>query len=586
MGDKGFWDADGNWVEKSLVEGTLSEQQGNGSKSQNPGAQEPSREAVNGAGGTIVEGTAAVAGLRPETMKVINGAKPLVKDTEETKRLKENYQFFGPATAAYALFYAFCMYKNGSGITFPFFVASSLLYIYYSLKKLELTLKRGSAFYMVSGMLLAIATFCTDDARIIALNKTGIFLLMISFLITQFCDVSKWGLGKFAATIPSVILTSLEELARPVADMAGFTKKDQPEGVRRMIYVALGLILTIPLFLIVAALLSSADVLFRQITDAVLGFINFGNVFGVFFRIVFWYFATYMLVARLCKKSIREEVKDHRHGEPILAITVTAMLSLMYLVFSGIQIFGLFLGRLQLPEGYTYATYAREGFFQLLAVSILNLVIVLFCMAFFRESKLLKAVLTVMSLCTFIMIASSAMRMILYISTYDLTFLRILVLWALAVLFLLFLGVVIQIFKKDFPLFRYGMVVVTIFYIGLAFSHPDYLVAKYNLEYSIKQPVDEKYLSELSADAAPVILPYLKEQGYDISLILGDSVGKHMGGETNRKKDAYWLRERDQKTADGKWWHRYLDKLQQEYQEQSIRSFNLSRYRAVREASK
>ena len=586
MGDKGFWDADGNWVEKSLVEGTLSEQQGNGSKSQNPGAQEPSREAANGAGGTIVEGTAAVAGLRPETMKVINGAKPLVKDTEETKRLKENYQFFGPATAAYALFYAFCMYKNGSGITFPFFVASSLLYFYYSLKKLGITLKSGSAFSMVSVMLLAIATFCTDDARIIALNKTGIFLLMISFLITQFCDVSHWGLGKFAATIPSVILTSLEELARPIADMAGFTKKDQPEGTRRMIYVLLGLLLTIPLFLIVAALLSSADALFRQITDTVVCFINFGNVFGVIFRVVFWYFATYMLVARLCKKSIREEVKDHRHGEPILAITVTSMLSLMYLVFSGIQIFGLFLGRLQLPEGYTYATYAREGFFQLLAVSILNLVIVLFCMAFFRESKVLKAVLTVMSLCTFIMIASSAMRMILYVSTYDLTFLRILVLWALAVLFLLFLGVVIQIFKKDYPLFRYGMVVVTVFYIGLAFSHPDYIVAKYNLEYSVKQPLDEKYLSELSADAAPVLLPYLKEQGYDLSLIAEDSKAKHVGGEENRKKDEYWLRERDQKTANGKWWYRYLEKLQQEYGQQSIRSFNLSRYLAFKEAAK
>ena len=586
MGDKGFWDADGNWVEKSLVEGTLSEQQGNGSKSQNSGSQEPSREAVNGAGGTIVEGTAAVAGLRPETMKVINGAKPLVKDTEETKRLKENYQFFGPATAAYALFYAFCMYKNGSGITFPFFVASSLLYIYYSLKKLELTLKRGSAFYMVSGMLLAIATFCTDDARIIALNKTGIFLLMISFLITQFCDVSKWGLGKFAVTIPSVILTSLEELARPIADMAGFTKKNQSEGTRRMIYVLLGLLLTIPLFLIVAALLSSADALFRQITDAVLGFINFGNVFGVFFRVVFWYFATYMLMARLCKKSIREEVKDHRHGEPILAITVTAMLSLMYLVFSGIQIFGLFLGRLQLPEGYTYATYAREGFFQLLAVSILNLVIVLFCMAFFRESKLLKAVLTVMSLCTFIMIASSAMRMILYISTYDLTFLRILVLWALMVLFLLFLGVVIQIFKKDFPLFRFGMIVVTICYIGLAFSHPDYIVAKYNLEYSVKQPVDEKYLSELSADAAPVILPYLKAKGYDVSLILEDSAEKHENGERNWKMDEYWMTEYGAKGASGSWWHRYLRMLQQEYGQQGIRSFNLSRYFALEEAAK
>ena len=320
--------------------------------------------------------------------------------------------------------------------------------------------------------------------------------------------------------------------------------------------------------------------------DSIIGFINFGNVFGVFFRIVFWYFATYMLVARLCKKSIREEVKDHRHGEPILAITVTAMLSLMYLVFSGIQIYGLFLGRLQLPEGYTYATYAREGFFPLLAVSIFNLVIVLFCMAFFRESKLLKAVLTVMSLCTFIMIASSAMRMILYVSTYDLTFLRILVLWALMVLFLLFLGVVIQIFKKDFPLFRFGMIVVTICYIGLAFSHPDYIVAKYNLEYSVKQPVDEKYLSELSADAAPVILPYLKAKGYDVSLILEDSVEKHENGERNWKMEEYWMTKRSAKGDSGSWWHRYLRMLQQEYGQQGIRSFNLSRYFALKEAAK
>lgn len=508
---------------------------------------------------------------------------PGARDTEETKKLKENYQFFGPATAAYALFYAFCMYKNGSGITFPFFVASSLLYFYYSLKKLELTLKSGSAFYGVSVMLLAVATFCTDDERLIAFNKIGIFLLMISFLISQFCDTTKWGLGKFAATIPEVVISSLEELIRPIQDMAGFAKKGQSQGTRRVIYVFLGLLLALPIFLIMAALLSSADVLFRQITDAALGFINLGNVFGVIFHVVFCYFATYMLVARLCRKKIREDVRDHRTGEPVLAITVTSMLSLMYLVFSAIQIFGLFLGQMQLPTGYTYAKYAREGFFQLLAVSILNLVIVLFCMAFFRESKVLKGVLTVMSLCTFIMIASSAMRMILYVSTYDLTFLRILVLWGLAVLTLLFLGVMIQIFKQDFPLFQYGMVVVTVFYIGLAFSHPDYIVAKYNLEYSIKEPVDVSYLSGLSADAAPVILPYLREQGFDLSLITKDA-------EKYKAKDlkfSSWKIEQNEWQANDssdRHWLSYANWIRKAYLQQGIRNFNLSRYFAFREA--
>ena len=42
-------------------------------------------------------------------------------ETAETKRMKEHFNFFGPVTFLYAVFYAFCMFHNGSGITFPFF---------------------------------------------------------------------------------------------------------------------------------------------------------------------------------------------------------------------------------------------------------------------------------------------------------------------------------------------------------------------------------------------------------------------------------------------------------------------------------
>ena len=566
MADKGFWDANGNWVESTLCEEN--------------GGNEPAKPAES-SGSMAVEGTAAIAERGMEVMKVLNGGRVVRKETEETKKLKEKYHFFGPITAAYALFYAFCTYKNGSGITFPFFVASSFLYFYYSLKKLELTLKKGVAFYAVSMMLLAIATFCTDDARIIALNKTGIFLLMISFLLNQFHHTEKWGLGKYLTAIPGVFLYSIGQIARPIQDMVGFAKNGKSKNLRNALYVLFGMAITLPIFMIAAVLLSSADVFFRSIVEQTMGFMNFDNLFGVIFQIVFCYFATYALVATLCKRTIRDEVKDHRNGEPILAITVTAALSLMYLLFSGIQIFGLFLGKLELPDGYTYAEYAREGFFQLLAVSIMNLVIVLACMAFFKESKVLKGILTIMSLCTFVMIASSALRMILYISTYDLTFLRILTLWALTALFFLFLGVMIQIFRKNFPLFRYGMTVVTILYVALAFSHPDFIVAKYNLEYSIKDPVDVKYLSELSADAAPVILPYLREQGYDLSQIKQTDARIEAQREEIRRTDR---NDGETKKSSRDPWLRYLKKMQGYYRDQGIRNFNLSRSLALREA--
>lgn len=99
----------------------------------------------------------------------------------------------------------------------------------------------------------------------------------------------------------------------------------------------------------------------------------------------------------------------------------------------------------------------------------------------FRESKVLKVIMTIMSLCTFIMIASSVMRMTIYIRYYYLTFLRIFVLWMLAVLFVMFIGVLINIYRESFPLFRYGVVMVTVLYLALSFSHPDYIIARVNI---------------------------------------------------------------------------------------------------------
>ena len=66
--------------------------------------------------------------------------------------------------------------------------------------------------------------------------------------------------------------------------------------------------------------------------------------------------------------------------------------------------------------------------------------------------------------------------MILYIRICQLTFLRIIVLWALAVTAFLLAGIIVTIFHPDFRLFRYCMMVVTVFYLVLAFAKPDYWI--------------------------------------------------------------------------------------------------------------
>lgn len=518
------------------------------------------------------------------------------QETEYTKRMKESFGFFGPATFLYAVFYAFCMFQNGSGVTFPFFVAGSLLYLCFCLSKLEISLKKDSIFYMVSMILLGVSTFCTDDGRIIAFNKTGIFFLMMSLLLHQFYDTSKWRLGKYFCSMVELVCCCLGEMGRPFLDASRY-HKEKGQKKKTAVYALLGIVISVPLLLIVMVLLGSADAVFYEMTKQFFDAVDFGNILNVIFRITFIFMASYLLTAYLCKKSIREEVKDRRKGDPILAITITGLLSLIYLLFCGIQILYLFLGQMQLPEGYTYAMYARQGFFQLLVVSALNLVIVLVAMSFFRESKILKIILTIMSLCTFIMIASSAMRMIIYIRYYYMTFLRIFVLWALIVLFILFAGVIISIYSEKFPLFRYSMTAVTVLYLLLSFSHPDYIIAKINVanapgagetseEYKTERKEndfflspdfydDYDYLSTLSADAAPVLIPYLEELGYDMELYFTENlfrVGENISPLTfhnvyGHKKE--WFG------------YYYLYRIKDKCENFSLRTYNVSRHMAI-----
>ena len=265
-------------------------------------------------------------------------------ETAETKRMKEHFNFFGPVTFLYAVFYAFCMFHNGSGITFPFFLAGTLLYFVFSLSKLEITLKKGSTFYMISILLLGISTFCTDGWAIISLNKLAVFLLVMCLLLNQYFDTKKWNLGKYVGSICQLIVMSFGELGKPFSDgKAYFREKGKVN--KKVWYGLLGVVIALPIVLIAAGLLSSADAVFRKMTTDFMNWIRPGNIFNVVIRVTFLFFTSYALTSYLCKRSIPEEVKDRRKGEPVLAITIMSLLSLLYLLFSGIQIFGLFLGK-------------------------------------------------------------------------------------------------------------------------------------------------------------------------------------------------------------------------------------------------
>lgn len=148
-----------------------------------------------------------------------------VNETRETKLRKENFPFLGIASGLYALFYTICMYRNGSGITYPFFIIGSLLFFSLCMKKLEISVKKGSGFYMAGMLLLGISTVCTADNRLIVFNHLGVLLLLLAFLLHQFYEDRNWRFGKYLAAVICVMFASLGEVSKPVTDFLHYRRE-------------------------------------------------------------------------------------------------------------------------------------------------------------------------------------------------------------------------------------------------------------------------------------------------------------------------------------------------------------------------
>ena len=445
------------------------------------------------------------------------------------KKITENYPFFVSACIAYAAFFIVCLYKNGSGITFPVWAAGTCFFAVLMMKKADIDIKKGSFFYIAAICLLGVSTCLTGDTRIICMNKWLIFFLMLMLLLTNFYDVSKWNPAKYIANMFCTVFISLGCIPRPFSDRVIYrrdTEAGEPKEKKHIAkYVFIGLGIGVPIVAIILVLLANADEIFAEQLRKIIADISFWGIIGDLLQMSFIGFnifiIAYMWFSWLGRREY-SEVRESKAGwEPLIGITITAVLSLVYIIFCWIQVRYLFVGgisKASLPEGVIYSTYARTGFFQLLFVSVINIGLVMVGIYCFRENKALKILLCLVTACTYIMIASSAMRMLMYIQGKYLTFLRIFVLFSLLVIALVLAGVIVNIFKKDFKLFKYGFAVITVCYVLFSFSRPDYWIAKVNTdnmtvegqyEFFKDTPVfdDSMYLAKnLGTDAAPILL--------------------------------------------------------------------------------
>ena len=168
---------------------------------------------------------------------------------------------------------------------------------------------------------------------------------------------------------------------------------------------------------------------------------------------------------------------EHLRAAPKNALTlVLAVFSALYLAFFALQasyLLGGFTGRL--PQGFTAANYARQGFFELCAVVLLNFCLLAAaakCSAVpLRQDKALKALSLALCAANLFFCAVSFSKLYLYVSRFALTPRRVLSSWFVLVLAVLTVLAIATILRP-FGAIRAGAAAVCVLFLALCLSQP------------------------------------------------------------------------------------------------------------------
>lgn len=434
-------------------------------------------------------------------------------------RIEKEFKYFSILSLCFGLVFMYSFYdfdENFNGILYPIFVIVLFAFTKIAFNKLNIPIDKSSNLYAVVAILLGISSFTTMNFFIVFFNTIGIIILYGLFIIKNYYSNRTFGPMSFVSHLFGLLFKSIGNIPLPFRHLIVYHK---PKKINKSkaIQVVQGIVLGIIFLCIVIPLLSSSDLIFANIMGKILPNLYVPFIDEWISYIILTMIGSFLFYGLLCtvsEKAKSFENKEKERLEPISTLIMTWFVTVVYVLFCLIQVIYLIGGNFfELPGGITYAVYARRGFFQLVAVVTLNLILVLLSVNKVKEHKYLDLSLNIISGCTFIMIASATYRMILYVHAYHFTFLRILVLWFLVVLTICMMGNVYYINHKNFSIYRYIFLTSLFCYVIFAFIKPDFIVAKYNINHMSQIEIEDlNYLMGLSSDVAPAIAEIKKEQ--------------------------------------------------------------------------
>ena len=221
--------------------------------------------------------------------------------------------------------------------------------------------------------------------------------------------------------------------------------KTSREKTNKILNAVFGIIVGIVFSIVILLLLMSADDYFNKFVSK--AFISINLDFSKIMQFVIFFIIIFSIGVNLIRNRyiVMKENKTRKIDHTII-ISMLSVINLVFVLFLISEISKLCGNFLQIPKGYIYSSYAREGFFQLLFVTIINFSIILYLIYktnVIKENKIIRNLVLVLIAFSVLLIFNSYYRMFLYIGKFRFTNLRLQVILFLFMELILF-GIIIK----------------------------------------------------------------------------------------------------------------------------------------------
>jgi hypothetical protein len=300
-----------------------------------------------------------------------------------------------------------------------------------------------------------------------------------------------------------------------------------------------GILIALPLLIIFGLLFYEADQLFNLIIKNLFDLDLYGDAYRTaIWRIIRTIILTFLVAGFFYYLLSNKHVLDYkeeklRKFDQDITLIVLSLVNAIFLFFVVIQIKYLFGDQSFITEyGLTYAEYARRGFFELVWVIILVVLMMLIIFRSFAKYGTSKAVAALQSLLiaqTFVIAISALKRMWLYQEAYGYTVLRLYVEWFIYFLLILLIISLVSIWVKwSFRKYLYlSMVLGVIAFTFVSSLNVHRMIAKKNIDRYLQTQnrLDTSYLEYfLSMDILPELTRLKNIEDKDIQEFLKSKI--------------------------------------------------------------